>query len=93
MWNVSSLESIAGFATRSPKYTDSGEDWQTWMQTLLIIHNHVSDLQLMSTEMLFLHTAGVADARCTIFFFFFYYFSVHVWVHIDVIQERGPFME
>ena len=72
MWNVSSLESIAGFATRSPKYTDSGEDWQTWMQTLLIIHNHVSDLQLMSTEMLFLHTAGVADARCTIFFFFFF---------------------
>ena len=41
------------------------------MQTLLIIHNHMSDLQLMNTEMLFLHTAGVADARCTIFFFFF----------------------
>ena len=70
MWNVSSPEPIAGFATRSPKYTDSGEDWQTWMQTLLITHNHMSDLQLMSTRMLFLHAAGVADARCTFFFFF-----------------------
>ena len=74
MWNVSSPEPIAGFATRSPKYTDSGEDWQTWMQTLLITHNHVSDLQLMSTRMLFLHAAGVADARCTFFFFFFLLF-------------------
>ena len=29
MWNISSLEPIGGFASRSPKYTNTGEDWET----------------------------------------------------------------